>query len=96
VREHVTHTVVQVIRTFFLYNMQRAILFLDRPSVLVGPARTRTYDWTLTAVKLSVPSNSFLRSITCPIFPHDGVLFDIFEQNNPGVANAEEYSFFWG
>jgi hypothetical protein len=69
----------------------------DRLSVLVGPVRTRTYDWTLTAaVKLSVPSNSFLRSIACPIFPHSGIPFDIFEQNNRGVANAEEYSFFSG
>jgi hypothetical protein len=36
----------------------------------------RTYDWTRTAVKLSVPPNSFLRSITCPIFPHSGIPFD--------------------
>jgi hypothetical protein len=51
---------------------------------LVGPFRTRTYDCTLTAVKLSVPSTSFLRSIACPLFPHSGIPFDIFEQNNRG------------
>jgi hypothetical protein len=56
----------------------------------------RTYDWTRTAVKLSVPSNSFLRSIACPIFPHSGIPFDIFEPNKRGVASAEEYSFMSG
>jgi hypothetical protein len=29
-------------------------------SALVGPVRIRTYDWTLTAIKLSVLSNYFL------------------------------------
>jgi hypothetical protein len=31
------------------------------------------------------------------IFPHSGIPFDIiFEQNKRGVANAEEYSFYFG
>jgi hypothetical protein len=56
----------------------------------------RTYDLTRTAVKLSLPSNYFLRSIGCPIFLHNGIPFDIFEPNKRGVANAEEYSFISG
>jgi hypothetical protein len=43
-----------------------------------------------------LPSNSFLQSIACPIFPHSGIPFDIFQQNKRGVANAEEYSFYLG
>jgi hypothetical protein len=68
-----------------------------RAFTLHSSHRMVLHDWTLTAVKLSVPSNYFLRSITCPVIPHSGIPFDMFAQNNHGgVANAEEYSFYFG